>query len=142
MTRFNITLREGVAMVTTALTDMWGGEIFVPKIPSYRICDVAQAIAPKARLDIVGIRAGEKLHEEMITPSDAENTVELDKSFIMLPATPAWETSEFMKHHSAKKCSPRFHYSSGTNTDWLTVDQIRHLLREHIDPAFIPFGGP
>ena len=138
MTRFNITLSEGVAMVQRAIDEMWGGELFVPKIPSYRITDVAEAIAPGAKHDIVGIRPGEKLHEEMITPSDAFNTVELAKSFVILPAMPPWDVKEFMAKHDAKACSPRFHYHSGTNTEWLTVENIRALLKEHVDPAFAP----
>lgn len=138
MTRFNITLREGVDMVMHALDHMWGGEIFVPRIPSYRIGDVAEAIAPGAKHEIVGIRAGEKLHEEMITPSDAENTVELARSFVILPAMPNWDVGDFIAKHSARKCAPRFHYHSGTNTEWLTVDQIRALLKEHVDAKFEP----
>jgi UDP-N-acetylglucosamine 4,6-dehydratase len=138
MTRFNITLAEGVEMVIRALDEMWGGEIFVPKIPSYRITDVAEAIAPGAKHEIVGIRPGEKLHEEMITPSDALNTVELANSYVILPSNPTWSVAEFMEKRGAKKCSPRFHYHSGTNTDWLDVEQIRALLRTHVDPAFQP----
>lgn len=138
MTRFNITLADGVEMVLHAIEEMWGGELFVPKIPSYRITDVAKAIAPAAKHEMVGIRPGEKLHEEMITSSDACSTVELEKSFIILPSTPEWSVAEFMQHHRAAKCTPRFHYDSGTNTEWLTVDQIRALLREHVDPNFRP----
>ncbi len=142
MTRFNITLAQGVDMVLHALDEMWGGEIFVPKIPSYRITDVAEAIAPGAKHETVGIRPGEKLHEEMITASDAYSTVELERSFIILPSTPEWSVTEFMQKHRATRCSPRFHYDSGTNTDWLTVEQIRSLLREHVDPAFRPSVTP
>lgn len=142
MTRFNITLREGVAMVVRALEGMWGGEIFVPKIPSYRINDVAEAIAPGARHEIVGIRPGEKLHEEMITPSDAENAVEVQGSYVILPSTASWNVTDFIARHSAQKCPPRFHYHSGTNTDWLTVEQLRQLLREHVDPNFEPVRVP
>jgi len=142
MTRFNITLEEGVQMVIRALDGMWGGEIFVPKIPSYRIKDVAEAIAPGAHHDIVGIRPGEKLHEEMITPSDADNAVELENSYVILPSTPSWGVEDFIAKHQAKRCSPRFHYHSGTNTEWLSVDQIRQLLRAHIDPTFQPIKAP
>ena len=139
MTRFNITLSDGVGMVLRALHEMWGGELFVPKIPSYRITDVAEAIAPGAQHDVVGIRPGEKLHEEMITASDSPNTVELDGSFVILPSTPAWAVDEFVVHHRARRCPARFHYQSGTNTEWLSVDQIRALIREHVDPRFEPF---
>ena len=140
MTRFNITLTRGVDLVLHAIEEMWGGELYVPKIPSYRITDVAEAIAPGAKHEIVGIRAGEKLHEEMITPSDAYSTVELDEHFIILPQSPEWTVPEFVAHWGAKKCSPRFHYHSGTNTEWLSVEQIRSLLREHVDPSFKPVG--
>lgn len=138
MTRFNITLAEGVAMVVRALDEMWGGELYVPKIPSYRIGDVAEAIAPGAKQEIVGIRPGEKLHEEMITPSDADNTIELADSFVILPSMPGWKPEELMAKQGGKRCPPRFHYHSGTNTQWLTVDEIRRLLREHVDPKFEP----
>jgi UDP-N-acetylglucosamine 4,6-dehydratase/5-epimerase len=135
MTRFNITLSQGVDMVLHALESMRGGELYVPKIPSYRITDVAKAIAPEARHQIVGIRAGEKLHEEMITSSDAINTVELDRSFVILPATPNWSVPDFIAEVSAKKCAPGFTYNSGTNTEWLTVEQLRSLIKEHVPTA-------
>lgn len=138
MTRFSITLRDGVHLVLRALSEMWGGELFVPRIPSYRIVDVATAIAPGARQRVIGIRPGEKLHEEMITPSDAENTVELKDVFVILPAMAAWPVDEFISHHSARRCAPKFHYNSGTNTDWLSVEQIRAHIRLHLDPHFEP----
>jgi UDP-N-acetylglucosamine 4,6-dehydratase/5-epimerase len=138
MTRFNITLQDGVAMVIRALDEMWGGELFVPKLPSYRITDVADAIAPGAKHRVVGIRPGEKLHEEMITPSDAFSTVEFENRFVILPATPEWSVHEFLEHYGAKPCRQDFHYKSNSNTDWLTVEQLRALIREHLDPAFQP----
>jgi UDP-N-acetylglucosamine 4,6-dehydratase (inverting) len=138
MTRFNITLEEGVKLVFHALEEMWGGEIFVPKIPSYRILDVATAIAPKAKHEIIGIRPGEKLHEEMITPSDAGNTVDLGRGYVILPSMADWKVSDFIEKHGAKRCAPGFSYHSGRNEDWLSVEQLRRLLVDHIDPSFEP----
>jgi UDP-N-acetylglucosamine 4,6-dehydratase len=136
MTRFNITLEEGVELVLGALDQMWGGEIFVPKIPSYRITDVAEALAPGVETRIVGIRPGEKLHEEMITETDSLSTVEFDDYFVILPATPLWDVEEFMKALNGRMCEPGFRYSSGANTEWLTVEDIRRLVAEHVDPSF------
>jgi FlaA1/EpsC-like NDP-sugar epimerase len=136
MTRFNITLEEGVALVMRALDQMWGGEIFVPKIPSYCITEVAEAVAPNAERKIIGIRPGEKLHEEMITETDSLSTVEFDDYFVILPATPLWDVDEFMRTFDGRMCDPGFRYSSGENTEWLTAEQLRALIREHIDPAF------
>jgi UDP-N-acetylglucosamine 4,6-dehydratase len=136
MTRFSITLEEGVALVIYALHEMWGGEIFVPKIPSYRITDLAEAIAPGAQQKIVGIRAGEKIHEEMITENDALNTIEFDKYFVILPSFQQWNTESFRHTFNGKPCSPGFKYNSGTNTEWLSVDQIRKLIKETVDPNF------
>lgn len=136
MTRFNITLEEGVDLVLDALDTMWGGEIFVPKIPSYRITELAEAVSPGCRLDAVGIRPGEKLHEEMVTETDALSTVELADRYVILPAIPVWDVGAFISAHEAKMCDPGFNYSSGTNTEWLTVRQIRELIRQHIDATF------
>ncbi len=141
MTRFNITLQEGVDMVLRAVDRMWGGELFVPKIPSYRITDVAEAIAPGARHENVGIRPGEKLHEEMITPSDSYSTVEFERDFVILPSTPTWNIGEFIEKNAGKKCAPGFHYHSGKNADWLSVDRIRALIKEHVDPTFRPWSA-
>ena len=138
MTRFNITLREGVDMVFYALRNMWGGEIFVPKIPSYRIIDVAEAIAPECRREITGIRPGEKLHEEMITEDDALNTLELEKCFVMLPPTPEWDKNDFIAKYNGSPCPAGFRYSSQSNTEWLSVAQIRALIKNHVDPSFVP----
>lgn len=135
MTRFNITLEEGVQLVIDALDTMWGGEIFVPKIPSYRIIDVAEAVAPGCRKEIVGIRPGEKLHEEMITETDSLSTVELKDRYVILPAVPTWDVAEFIKANHGRMCDPGFRYSSGENDHWLTVEQIRELIRKHVDPT-------
>jgi UDP-N-acetylglucosamine 4,6-dehydratase (inverting) len=142
MTRFNITLAEGADLVLRTVEAMWGGEIVVPKIPSYRILDLAEAMAPGAKHEIVGVRPGEKLHEEMITPTDAYSTVELEKHFVIVPSTATWSTEAFSAHHSAKPCPPGFHYHSGTNPHFLTVPQIRELLKKHVDPSFEPWRGP
>lgn len=137
MTRFNITLEDGVALVLYALENMWGGEIFVPKIPSYKITDVADAIAPESERTIVGIRPGEKLHEEMVTVTDALCTVEFDKYFVILPSIPLWNIDEFTSTFHGKLCGDGFCYNSGTNSEWLSVEQIRELIRTHVDSDFI-----
>ena len=136
MTRFNITLEEGVALVWHALENMWGGEIFVPKIPSYRILDVAEAIAPGCRKLITGIRPGEKLHEEMITETDALNTVEFDKHFVILPSLTLWDVEEFKRTFNGTACPDGFRYNSGENSEWLTVEQIRDWVKLHFDAHF------
>ncbi len=134
MTRFNITLEEGVQLVLKALDIMWGGEIFVPKIPSYRIMDVAKAVDSGCRIEIVGIRPGEKLHEEMITTTDAINTIEFRDYFVILPSMPLWNTEQFMKDFDGRRCSDGFAYNSGTNTDWLGIEQLQELIYTHLNP--------
>ena len=136
MTRFNITLKEGVNLVLFALKNMWGGEIFVPKIPSYRIIDVAQAVAPECRVEIVGIRPGEKLHEEMITETDAMNAIEFDKYFVILPSSPLWDVDRFVEYFSGERCRDGFKYNSGSNEEWLTVPEIRALISSDVDSGF------
>ncbi|MCK9225658.1 MAG: UDP-N-acetylglucosamine 4,6-dehydratase (inverting) [Candidatus Muirbacterium halophilum] len=131
MTRFNITLQEGVDFVITNFERMWGGELFVPRIPSYKILDVAKAIAPDAKIEIVGIRPGEKLHEEMITETDSLNTVEFKDYFVILPSTQIWNTEKFLNEsnsYKGKMCEFGFTYNSGTNPDFLTVNQIKALI--------------
>lgn len=136
MTRFNITLQEGVDLVFYALEHMWGGEIFVPKIPSYRIMDVVEAIAPGSKVKLIGIRPGEKLHEEMITETDALNTIEFKKHFVILPSIPLWDVEQYQRSFDGKLCALDFKYCSGTNTDWLSVEDMRRLIRDHIDADF------
>jgi len=136
MTRFNISLQGGVDMVMHAMEHAWGGEIFIPKIPSYNITDVATAIAPECPLDIVGIRPGEKIHEEMITSSDSFNTYDLGKYYTILPTVPNFKLADFISIFDAKLVAPGFNYSSGTNTEWETVDSLRDLIKEHLDPTF------
>ncbi len=138
MTRFSITLQEGVDLVLRALAIMWGGETYVPRIPSYRITDVAEAVAPGCRRQIVGIRPGEKLHEEMITPMDGLNTLEMDDTFVILPSIPLWEVGDFMRQFEARPVAEGFSYNSGANERWLEVEEIRRLIRDHVDPDFAP----
>jgi UDP-N-acetylglucosamine 4,6-dehydratase/5-epimerase len=131
MTRFNITLQQGVDFVIACLDRMWGGELFVPRIPSYRIMDVATAVAPEARIQIVGIRPGEKLHEEMITNTDALGTVEFDDYFVILPSMPLWDSERFLRETNARagrRCEYGFSYSSDSNQHFLTVDELRSLI--------------
>ena len=136
MTRFNISLTQGVEMVLHALEHAWGGELFVPKIPSYKITDVATAIAADCEQRIVGIRPGEKIHEEMITASDSFTTYDLGKYFAILPQVPLWNLKEFIAYFDAHKVNEGFHYNSGTNTEWLTVEQLRQLIKYHMDESF------
>jgi UDP-N-acetylglucosamine 4,6-dehydratase len=137
MTRFNITLDEGVTLVEQALELMWGGEIFVPKIPSYRILDVAAALGPKCEHRVIGIRPGEKLHEEMITATDALQTLEFKDYFVILPSTPQWDPDALAAERGGKKVADGFSYSSGANDQWLSVEEIRQLVRAHVDPTFV-----
>lgn len=139
MTRFNITLQEAVDMVFWAIEHALGGEIFVPKIASYRIMDVAQAIGPTCRQEIVGIRPGEKIHEEMITESDSLTTVDLGSRYAILPANGRLTFERYCEHIPATRVAPGFAYHSGRNSSFLTVEQIRDLICTHIDPAFVPF---
>jgi UDP-N-acetylglucosamine 4,6-dehydratase len=136
MTRFNISLQGGVDMVMHALEHAWGGELFVPKIPSYRIMDVAEAIGPNCEKPVVGIRPGEKVHEEMITPSDSFYTYDLGKYYTILPSMHKWNLNDFIKTFNAKKVKLGFSYNSGENDEWETVDSLRKLIREHVDATF------
>lgn len=136
MTRFNISLQGGVDMVMHALEHAWGGEIFVPKIPSYKIMDVAEAIGPECEKKITGIRPGEKIHEEMITDSDSYYTYDLGKYYTILPSSHRWKLDEFLKHFNGKKVPFGFRYNSGENTEWETVEGLRQLIKEHVDPSF------
>ena len=136
MTRFNITLQEGVDMVLWALENAEGGEIFVPKIPSYRIVDVAEAVGPDCRQEVLGIRPGEKIHEEMITSSDSFYTVDLGKYYAILSPTGPLSVEAYCEGFGAKAVEPGYAYNSGANPEFLTVEQLRTLIREHIDPNF------
>lgn len=137
MTRFNISLEAGVDMVMFALKRHLGGELFVPKIPSYKILDIAKAIAPNCKLDIVGIRPGEKLHEEMITDTDSLNTIDLGKFYAILPSISFVNSEQdYMEHHNATKVPFGFKYNSGTNSHWESVESLRTLISEHVDSKF------
>ncbi|MFW7378386.1 MAG: UDP-N-acetylglucosamine 4,6-dehydratase (inverting) [Oligoflexus sp.] len=134
MTRFNITLEQGVEFTLACLNRMWGGEIFVPKIPSYRIVDVAQAVAPGLPIKIVGVRPGEKLHEEMITETDAINSLEFDNYFVILPSFKLWDIDKFANDSNQIKgqfCSEGFSYNSGTNPHFLSVEELSELIQTH-----------
>jgi len=136
MTRFNISLQEGVDLVLHALETAWGGEIFVPKIPSYKITELATAIAPECKQKVIGIRQGEKIHEEMITSSDSFNTYDLGKYYAILPQTPGFNLQDYIKHFNAKAVAQGFQYNSGENKEWIGVDEIRELIKKNVDPSF------
>jgi UDP-N-acetylglucosamine 4,6-dehydratase (inverting) len=135
MTRFNISLQDGVNMVLHAISNAWGGELFVPKIPSYRIMDVAEAICPDCEKKEVGIRPGEKLHEEMITSSDSFFTYDLGKYYVILPSIPSWNLADFIEQFDAIKVPQGFSYNSGENDEWETVDSMRELIKLNVDPS-------
>jgi len=137
MTRFNISLEDGVKMVMNALEHAWGGELYVPKIPSYKITEIAKAIGPDCKIDIVGIRPGEKVHEEMITSSDAFTTYDIGDSYVILPQVPTWKLADFIKKFNAIKVPAGFKYSSGENNQWVDADELRILIKNHVDKDFI-----
>jgi UDP-N-acetylglucosamine 4,6-dehydratase len=138
MTRFNISLSEGVEMVLWALENALGCEILVPKIPSYRITDVAEAIGPSCEKPIVGIRPGEKIHEEMITASDSFTTIDLGAYYAILPSD-GWVQERYQEAGiRSTPVSSGFAYNSGSNPDFLSVEKLRDLIRGHVDPHFVP----
>ena len=135
MTRFNITLQQGVDFVLQCIERMWGGELFVPKIPSYRILDVAEAVAPECKQNIVGIRPGEKLHEEMITQSDALNTIEYEDYYVIVPSIRIWSKKKFINKSNFRKgrpCEEGFSYNSNTNQHFLSVNELKKLIEENV----------
>lgn len=136
MTRFNISIQDGVQMVMNALDVAWGGELYVPKIASYRLTDVAEAIGPECVHKVVGIRPGEKVHEEMITASDSFTTYDLGKYYVILPQAPSWNLQEYLVHFKAKKVPIGFNYTSGENGEWLNVEELRELIQTHVDASF------
>ncbi len=133
MTRFNISLDEGVNMVFYALGHAWGGEIFVPKIPSYNIMDIANAICPDCKKVEIRIRPGEKLHEEMITSSDSFFTFDLGKYYVILPTQPNWNLDEYLKIFKATKVPDGFSYNSGDNPEWETIGTLKELIKKHVE---------
>jgi len=139
MTRFNISLQDGVNMVMYALEHHLGGEIFIPKIPSYKILDIAEAVAPGVPTKVVGIRPGEKMHEEMITIADAPNTIEIDDYFVICPTSLTYlgkDKDDFIRHYDAKPVAMDFSYNSGENWDWMTVSDLQEQIKKHVDPTF------
>jgi len=136
MTRFNISLEDGCEMVFHAIDQAWGGEIFVPKIPSYKIVDVATAICPTCEQKEVGIRPGEKIHEEMITASDSFTTYDLGKYYAILPQNPVFNLKDYIQHFKAKSVEQGFNYNSGENDEWETVESLRELIKTYVDPNF------
>ncbi len=139
MTRFNISLADGVELVLFAIENSVGGEIYIPKIPSYKITDVATAIGPDCEQKIIGIRPGEKLHEEMITPADSHNTIELENYFVICPTNLTYlgkEKEDYIRHYNATAVPIGFSYNSGENKEWMTVEDIRRDIKAHVDPNF------
>jgi UDP-N-acetylglucosamine 4,6-dehydratase/5-epimerase len=136
MTRFNISLEEGVDLVLYTIENSLGGEIFVPKIPSYRILDVAEAISPGAEISYIGIRPGEKVHEEMVTAADSINTIDIGNYYVILPASSEIRRKKYLDFHKGTFVEKGFSFNSGDNDRWLTVDDIRRLIREHVNPNF------
>jgi UDP-N-acetylglucosamine 4,6-dehydratase (inverting) len=132
MTRFNISLQEGVEMVLWSIENAKGGEVLVPKIPSYRIGDVAMAIAPEAEQKIIGIRPGEKIHEEMITASDSFNTVDMGDYYAILPVSAGYTIEDYCRERGGKPVKPGFAYNSGSNPEFLTVEELGKLIDEHV----------
>ncbi len=132
MTRFNISVREGVDMVLWAIESAWGGEILVPKIPSYRVTDVATAVAPHCEQRVVGVRPGEKIHEEMITASDSFNTVDLGRYYAILPSGGQYSMETYCAERQALPVEPGFSYNSGTNPHFLSVEELRALISREL----------
>jgi UDP-N-acetylglucosamine 4,6-dehydratase (inverting) len=135
MTRFNISLQQGVDLVLWSIANAWGGEVVVPKIPSYRIVDVASAVAPECEQRIVGIRPGEKIHEEMITSSDSFHTVDLGPNFAILPSNARYSVAEYGERSGGRQVPQGFAYDSGSNPNFLSVEQLRTLIREYVAEA-------
>ena len=138
MTRFNITLEQGVDMVFWVIDNALGGEIFVPKLPSYNIMDLANAIAPNCEKQIVGIRPGEKIHEEMITSSDGASTIELGNYYAILPSDGAMHKKYRLNNIEYKNLMEGFCYSSNSNQDFLSINEIRELIKNNLDNKFKP----
>lgn len=139
MTRFNISLEQSVEMVLWALEHSLGGEVFVPKIPSYRITDLADAIGPNCKKTIVGIRPGEKLHEEMITASDSQSTIDLGEYYAILPSDGEKHIEYDKAGISYKRVQSGFEYNSGSNNEFLNTAEIRELIKIHIDQDFVEY---
>ena len=141
MTRFIITLQQAVDFVTLAFEQMEGGEVFVPKIPSTTIMDIARAVAPECKTEIIGIRPGEKMHECMIPTDEARQTIEFDNHFIIQPTHRSWSNQTPAYLEESKPCAPNFSYSSESNTRWLKVNELRRVIAEHC-PETTEFPTP
>ncbi len=126
MTRFWLSLEQGVRFVIQCIDEMHGGEVFVPKIPSMKVIDLAHAVAPQARVEIIGIRPGEKLHEVLISEDEARTTVEQDDRFIVLPSEAMWFVHDWKSH--GRPLPDGFRYGSDTNTQWLDIEGIRQFI--------------
>ncbi len=135
MTRFNISLQEGVDMVLWAVENAEGGEIFVPKIPSYRVTDVARAINPDCEFEVIGIRPGEKIHEEMITVSDSLNTVDRGQFYAILPSSDILDPASYCERTGAVPVPEGFSYNSGDNDHFLSVVELQALIARHVENA-------
>ena len=133
MTRFNITLNESIDLVLYAIKNSLGREIFVPKIPSYKITDLAKSINDKCKIEIIGVRAGEKVHEEMITFNDSFNTIENSKYFIILPSLNELQKKKYLKYYKAKKINKPFSYNSETNSKFLSIKELKNLIQKNIN---------
>ena len=136
MTRFNIPIEQGVDMIFYALKHSYGGEIFIPKIPSYKILDVANAIGPNCKKPVIGVRAGEKIHEEMITEADSYNTYDLGTYFVILPNKVNWNIEEYLEIYNGVKVKEGFSYNSSNNSQWEDVESLRFKIKKHIDSKF------
>jgi UDP-N-acetylglucosamine 4,6-dehydratase len=128
MTRFWISLEQGVRFVIRCLEEMHGGEVFVPKIPSMKVVDLAKVVAPQAKINVIGIRPGEKLHEVLISEDEARTVVELDDMFVVQPAEAMWFGRDW--ENKGKSIADEFRYASNTNTEWLSVDQIAVIVKQ------------
>ncbi len=138
MSRFNITNQQSTGLVTWALAHHVGGEIFIPKVPSYHIIDMAKAIAPNLPLKVIGLRSGEKIHEEMITISDAPNTIEVDKYYVIIPTNSVMYTREhYLNRYNGVAVPKDFSYTSDNNVEWETVDTLREKIKKYVDPTFV-----
>lgn len=137
MTRFNITLDESVDLVIQAFETTQGGEIFVPKIPSYKIGDLAEAIGPECEKPVIGIRPGEKLHEEMITSSDSFYTVDFGDYHAILNVSGSMSVDDYCKLTGAKPVRRGMYYDSNSDGNYLSVDELRSLIKQHVDPGFV-----
>jgi UDP-N-acetylglucosamine 4,6-dehydratase (inverting) len=133
MTRFSISLQEGIDFVIKSLYEMWGGEIFIPKIQSYNILDLAKAVNPKAKYKILGIRSGEKIHEEMLTKSDSYNSLENDDHYVILPSFDflSWDKKKYVKQKKLnyRSCKPHS-YSSDNNKFFLSINELKKLIKK------------